>query len=120
MFEWTHGGTKTRQSDAVLCIGGGGGNRPVGLSAVLNWVISENIAIATNVPSQPVWTDTIYTRHNKAPLAAPQMINSTNYDAGCKYAHPGLLLPGDKLFLLHLFSCSRASTTQDQVFRNVN
>lgn len=32
--------------------GGGEGSRSVGLSAVLNWVISEKTAIATNVPSR--------------------------------------------------------------------
>lgn len=46
-------GTETRHSVAVVHAGAEGGeSRSVGLSAVLNWVISENIAIATNVPSQ--------------------------------------------------------------------
>lgn len=53
----TNGGTKIRHSVALVHAGveeeeEEGRSRSVGLSAVLNWVISENIAIATNVPSQ--------------------------------------------------------------------
>lgn len=66
-------------------------------------------------PHKPVWTDTIYTCHNKASVPAARMINSINYDGVCKYAHPGILLPGDKLFLLHLISYFSASTTVHQV-----
>lgn len=43
------------------------------------------------------------------------MINSINYGGVRKHAHPGILPPEDKLFLLHLISSFSASTTDDQL-----
>lgn len=60
---------------------------------------------------KPVETETIYTCHNKALVPAPQMINSINNGGVWKYAHPGILIPGNKQFLLQLISLVSASTT---------